>query len=54
MIVNVNGCGNIVTKEKKFSTGSTGEYGSGKIIGPDGSRYQVNIQIVKIRSKPTA
>ena len=35
---------------KQFKTGSTGFYGSGKLMAPDG-KYQIAITVVKIGSK---
>jgi hypothetical protein len=44
--------GSLVAAEKVFKTGSRGYYGMGKItIGE--KRYQVQIQLVEIGSKPT-
>jgi uncharacterized protein (DUF2147 family) len=38
---------------KDFSTGSTGYYGSGKIINPQsGERYQCSLSFTLIGSKP--
>lgn len=37
---------------KVFSTGSTGFWAGGKILGPDGKRYQVSVNVVEIGSKP--
>ncbi len=42
---------NIIINPKNFSTGSVGFYGQGK-IEIDGKRYQTNIQLVEIGSKP--
>jgi len=47
----INGMGNIVANSKNFKTGSTGYYGSGKLTGKDGKRYQANVQLVEIGSK---
>jgi hypothetical protein len=41
----------IVAPAKQFKTGSRGFYGNSK-IEIDGKRYQVQIQIVEIGSKP--
>jgi hypothetical protein len=35
-----------------FSTGSRGYYGNGKVQAPDGTRYQVGINIVEVGSRP--
>lgn len=43
----------IVAGAKQFSTGSTGFHGVGKIV-LDGAKYQVNVQVVKVGSKPQA
>jgi hypothetical protein len=39
--------------EKKFKTGSRGYYANGKLEF-DGKRYQVQVQMVEIGSKPQA
>ena len=44
--------GVIVANPKVFSTGSKGFYGNGK-IEIDGKRYQCNMQMVQIGSKPS-
>ena len=45
--------GAVVAVPKTFRTGSDGFYGTGKVtIG--GERYQVNVQAVRIGSKPDA
>lgn len=36
---------------KTFTTGSVGFHGTGKVIGPDGKLYQVNVQAVQVGSK---
>ena len=41
----------IILNARKFSTGSTGFYGTGKVV-IDGKKYQVNMQAVLIGSKP--
>ena len=44
-----------VALEKKFSTGSTGYYATGKLIDAlTGDRYQVGCLITLIGSKPTS
>ncbi len=43
-----------VISEKKFSTGSIGFHGNGKILISENERYTVNIILVKIGSKPKA
>lgn len=45
--------GLIVANEKTFKTGSRGFYGSGKVQGTDGKRYQVSANVVEIGSKPS-
>lgn len=37
---------------KEFKTGSIGYHGIGKINSPSGKRYQVNVIVVEIGSKP--
>lgn len=39
---------------KAFSTGSIGFHGQGKVDGADGRRYQVNVSVTLIGSKPQA
>jgi hypothetical protein len=46
-----NVLGVLTTTPAKFGTGSTGLRANGKIL-VDGARHQVNINIVKIGSKP--
>ena len=41
----------IELKPKKFSTGSTGYMGQGKVL-EDGKKYQVQIMAVEVHSKP--
>lgn len=43
--------GTILVNPKVFSTGSRGFYGNGKVV-IDNKRYQVNVQLVEIGSKP--
>jgi hypothetical protein len=44
--------GTITASAKKFSTGSVGFYGSGKILNPKSSaRYQVGANIILVGSK---
>ena len=43
--------GVLVAKPKEFRTGSRGYFGSGK-IEIDGKRYQGQVQLVEIASKP--
>ncbi len=43
--------GNILAPAKQFKTGSRGFFGMAK-IEIDGKRYQVQVQIVEIGSKP--
>ncbi len=51
--IEVAGVTDTITAEpKQFKTGSQGFYGSGKIKGEDGRRFQVTINIVQIGSKP--
>lgn len=45
--------GTISVPPKQFKTGSRGFYGNAK-LEIDGKRYQVQIQIVEIGSKPPA
>jgi hypothetical protein len=45
--------GIIVANPKVFSTGSRGFYGNGK-VEIDGKRYQCNMQMVEIGSKPSS
>ena len=42
---------NFVLDKKDFKTGSRGYYGQGKMIA-GGKKYQINIQVVEIGSKP--
>lgn len=45
--------GMMIAEEKTFKTGSRGFYGNGKVaIGE--KRYQVQVQLVEIGSKPKA
>ena len=41
----------IIAREKTFSTGSLGFFGQGKLT-LDGKRYQAQVQLVEIGSKP--
>lgn len=43
--------GMLVANEKNFKTGSRGFHGQGK-IEIDGKRYQTQVQLVEIGSKP--
>lgn len=38
-------------KPKEFKTGSRGFYVWGKVVAPDGKRYQVGMNLVEIGSK---
>ncbi len=50
--IQLNGTKTIFNLDKKdFKTGSKGYYGQGKLEA-GGKRYQVNIQLVEIGSKP--
>jgi hypothetical protein len=40
-----------ILDKKDFKTGSKGYYGVGKMVA-GGKRYQINIQVVEIGSKP--
>ncbi len=42
---------NFILDKKDFKTGSRGYHGTGKMVA-GGKRYQVNIQLVEIGSKP--
>lgn len=42
---------NFVLDKKEFKTGSRGYYGQGKMVA-GGKKYQINIQVVEIGSKP--
>ena len=42
---------NFVLDKKDFKTGSRGFYGIGKMVA-GGKKYQINIQVVEIGSKP--
>jgi hypothetical protein len=42
---------NFILDKKDFKTGSKGYYGVGKMVA-GGKKYQVNIQVVEIGSKP--
>jgi hypothetical protein len=42
---------NFILDKKDFSTGSKGYYGQGKMVAA-GKKYQINIQVVEIGSKP--
>lgn len=44
-------CGLIFAKPKVFKTGSRGYYGIGK-VEIEGKRYQAQVQLVEIGSKP--
>ena len=52
MIATINGMGNVTLNEKTFKTGSKGHYGAGKLTDKSGKRFQVNVQLVEIGSKP--
>ena len=45
------GSDSIVANEKQFKTGSRGYFGTGK-VEIDGKRYQCQVQLVEIGSKP--
>ncbi len=50
--IQLNGTKQVFSIDKKeFRTGSKGYYGQGKMES-EGKRYQVNIQLVEIGSKP--
>lgn len=49
-LVNIEGQ-TLIAGEKTFSTGSIGYHGTGKVI-LDGKKYQVNVQLVEVGSKP--
>lgn len=51
MEINVNGQ-TILASAKTFSTGSRGFFATGKVVGPDGKRYQCTFNLVEIGSKP--
>lgn len=53
MEINVNGQ-TILASAKTFSTGSRGFFATGKVVGPDGKRYQCTFNLVEIGSKPGA
>jgi len=42
---------NFILDKKDFRTGSRGYYGQGKMVA-GGKKYQINIQVVEIGSKP--
>jgi len=42
---------NFILDKKDFKTGSRGYYGQGKMVA-GGKKYQINIQVVEIGSKP--
>jgi hypothetical protein len=42
---------NIILDKKDFKTGSKGYYGVSKMVA-GGKKYQVNVQVVEIGSKP--
>jgi len=42
---------NFILDKKDFKTGSRGYYGVGKMVA-GGKKYQINVQIVEIGSKP--
>ena len=42
---------NFIIDKKDFKTGSRGYHGTGKMVA-GGKKYQVNIQLVEIGSKP--
>ena len=42
---------NFIIDKKDFKTGSKGYYGQGKMVA-GGKKYQINIQVVEIGSKP--
>ena len=42
---------NFILDKKDFKTGSKGYYSQGKMVA-GGKKYQVNIQVVEIGSKP--
>jgi hypothetical protein len=44
---------NFIIDKKDFKTGSRGYHGTGKMVA-GGKKYQVNIQLVEIGSKPKA
>ena len=49
--IQINGAVTTVQlKNKQFKTGSTGYHGFGKVEAGDGSRYQINVLVVKIGS----
>lgn len=41
-------------REQEFSTGSLGYRVVGKAVAPDGVRYQVTVQAIRIGTKPSA
>lgn len=43
--------GQVMALEKTFRTGSRGYFGNDKVV-IDGKRYQVQVQLVEIGSKP--
>jgi len=51
--IHVNGqpIGQLLAAPREFKTGSRGFYGQGKMVLPDGKRYQVQVQLVEIGSK---
>lgn len=42
---------NFILDKKDFKTGSRGYYGQGKMVA-GGKKYQINVQVVEIGSKP--
>jgi hypothetical protein len=42
---------NFILEKKDFKTGSRGYYGQGKMVA-GGKKYQINVQVVEIGSKP--
>ena len=46
--------GKMEAAPKDFKTGSRGFFSQGKIARKDGKRYQVQVQMVEIGSKPPA
>lgn len=49
--VNDEQIASVLVAPKSFRTGSTGYYANGKVL-IDGANYQMQIQLVKIHSKP--
>ncbi len=53
VVVELEGTTNqFLLSPKTFSTGSRGYHGQGKIELPNGKRYQVNLLLTEIGSKP--